>query len=83
MTTVCREASLPIELTKTVGLKKTISFLGMELDSNEDIIKLPEDKLCDLKTHQQVWHKRKAYEKRELLSLLGLLSKQNARVAYL
>jgi len=71
MTTACREASLPIEPTKSVG---PMSFLGVELDSNEDVIRLPEDKLCDLKTHLQVWHKRKACKKQELLSLLGLLN---------
>jgi len=54
MSAVCREAGLPIEPTKTVGPSTTISFLGMELDSNEGIIRLPEDKLRDLKVQLRV-----------------------------
>jgi len=48
MTAVCEEAGLPIEPAKTVGPVTTIMFLGMKLDSNEGIIRLPEDKLCGL-----------------------------------
>ena len=55
MSAVCREAGPPIEPTKTIGPSTTISFLGMELNSNEGIIRLPEDKLRDLKVQLRVW----------------------------
>jgi len=60
MNAVRREAGLPIEPTKTVGPATTISFLGIELDSKEGIIRLPKDKLSDLKAQLRVWRKKKA-----------------------
>jgi len=46
----------------------------MGLDSNEGIIRLPEDKLRDLQALLRAWHKKEGCRKRELLSLLGLLN---------
>ena len=37
----CEDASLPIEHTKTVGPVSTITFLGMELDTEAGVIRLP------------------------------------------
>jgi len=48
MAAVCREAGFPIELSKTVGQATAISFLGMELDTDKGIIRLPENKLRDV-----------------------------------
>ena len=71
---VCMKAGLPIEPSKTVGPAAAICFLGMELDSNEGTIRLPADKLRDLKAQLRTWRTRRACRKRELLSLLGLLN---------
>ena len=46
----------------------------MELDSNEGTIRLPADKLWDLKAQLRIWWTRIACRKWELLSLLGLLN---------
>jgi len=35
------DAGLPIEHTKTVDLVSTITFLGMELDTEAGVIRLP------------------------------------------
>ena len=74
MAVVCAEAGLPIEPSKTVGPTTKITFLGMELDSLEGEIRLPEDKLRALKDLLQKWRAKTACRKRELLSLLGLLN---------
>ena len=74
MAAVCAEAGLPIEPSKTVGPATMITFLGMELDSLEGVIRLPEDKLRALKDLLQKWRAKMACRKRELLSLLGLLN---------
>ena len=70
---VCMKAGLPIEPSKTVGPAAAICFLRMELDLNEGTIRLPADKLRDLKAQLRIWQTRTACRKRELLSLLGLL----------
>ena len=74
MIDVCMKAGLPIEPSKTVGPAAAICFLGMELDSNEGAIRLPADKLRDLKAQLKTWRTRRACRKREFLSLLGLLN---------
>ena len=74
MSAACEEAGLPIEPAKTVGPTTKIMFLGMELNSIEGIIRLPEDKLCDLQARLRAWRKKKGCRKRELLSLLRLLN---------
>ena len=55
MIDVCMKAVLPIEPSKTVGPAAAICFLGMELDSNEGTIRLPADKLWDLKAQLRTW----------------------------
>ena len=74
MTSVCGKAGLPIESSKTVGPAANIIFLGMELDSWDGVIRLPADKLQDLKRLLRIWREKKACRKRELLSLLGILN---------
>jgi len=55
MEVMAAEAGLPIEPSKTVGPATAIFFLGMELDTNKGTIRLPEDKLQDLKALLRVW----------------------------
>ena len=70
----CMLAGLPLEPSKTQGPTCRITFLGIELDSIAMEIRLPEDKLINaLKTLAQ-WRKRKTCFKRDLLSLIGVLS---------
>ena len=74
MITVCDEAGLLVKPSKTVSPTAVISFLGMELDSNKGVVRLPEDKLHDLKAQLWIWHNKRACKKCKLLSLLGLLN---------
>ena len=74
MKEVCGETGLPTEPEKDEGPASVIGFLGMELDTEELEIWLPQDKLGRLRTALVAWQGRKACKKRELLSLIGLLS---------
>ena len=74
MITVCDEAGLLVEQSKTVSPTAVISFLGMELDSNKGVVRLPDDKLHDPKAQLWIWHNKRACKKCELLSLLGILN---------
>ena len=51
-----------------------ITFLGIELDTVELELRLPQDKLVWLTTELAGWRGRKACKKRDLLSLIGVLS---------
>ena len=62
------------EPSKSVGPAMTLVFLGIEIDSFREELRLLEDKLMQLKEALSHWRGLKACKKRELLSLIGLLS---------
>ena len=70
----CDCTGLPVEGEKCQGPVTCIPFLGMELDSVALEIRLPADKLANLRALLLTWRGRKACRKRELLSLIGSLS---------
>ena len=74
MLATCNSTGLPVEVDKCQGPVSCILFLGMELDSVALEIRLPGDKLANLKSLLHSWRGRKACRKRELLSLIGSLS---------
>ena len=71
---VCAKADMPVEPEKDEGPATTIVFLGLELDSTAQEIRLPGDNLRLLRTQLAGWRGRKACKKRELLSLIGSLT---------
>ena len=63
-----------MEPEKDEGPATTLPFLGIELDSIALEFQLPLDKLQRLKEVLGSWRDRHSCKKRELLSLIGLLS---------
>ena len=59
---------------KTVGPSQCLTYLGIEIDSHSQTIRLPEEKFQDLSVKFRMWSSRKKCTKRELLSLIGSLS---------
>ena len=74
MAQVCHEMGLPVEPSKTEGPATVIMFLGMELDARTLEIRLPPEKLERLQASLVAWRTRRHGEKRDLLSLIGLLA---------
>lgn len=70
----CNETGLPTEPTKDEGPATILGFLGMELDSVAMEVRLSQEKLTAMRVELGKWRKRKACKKRELLSLVGVLS---------
>ena len=72
----CEEVDLPVEVEKDEGPASSITFIGIEFDSDALEIRLSQDtcKLECLKALLATWRGRKACKKRDLLSLIGLLS---------
>lgn len=65
---------IPVAVDKLVGPSQCITYLGIEIDSRELTIRLPQAKLIDLLSILRFWSDRKKCTKRELLSLIGKLS---------
>ena len=65
---------VPVAEDKLVGPTTCITYLGIEIDSSQHCIRLPDDKLIELNALLLLWLNKKKTTKRELLSLIGKLS---------
>ena len=70
----CDRLGCPIAPHKTVGPVTLIDFLGIQLDSTSMQLRLPKQKLINLRLMIAKWQRRRSCTKRELLSLIGHLS---------
>ena len=71
---VCQRLGLPLKWPKLEGPTAVLAFLGILLDTNRMELRLPQEKLGELKDLISKWLTRKAGRKRELLSLIGKLA---------
>ena len=71
---VCNQLGVPLKSSKVEGPAKILTFLGIELDTTEMEVRLPQQKLADLKAATNQWLGRRRCRKRELLSLIGKLA---------
>ena len=69
----CRELGVPLAPEKQEGPSPVITFLGIQIDTQLGILRLPEEKLQRLLQMTTAWLKRKACTRRELESLIGSL----------
>lgn len=74
MLSTCEHLGMPLKAEKILGPTPALPFLGIVLDTQRQEIRLPEEKLVELKDLIKLWRQRKACKKRELLSLVGKLS---------
>ena len=70
----CSWLGLPLKEEKVEGPATTIVFLGIMLDTEKMEIRLPEERVQELRRLLDRWALRKACKKRELLSLIGKLA---------
>ena len=70
----CTETGTPLQEEKIEGPATSLSFLGIELDTQALEIRLTEDKLKRLREETLQWKGKRAGKKRSLLSLIGILS---------
>ena len=69
----CQRLGVPIAQHKTEGPSTQLVFLGIELNTREGILKLPEVKLQRLQGEIKNWTGKHSCTKRSLLSLIGQL----------
>jgi len=66
---VFKALGVPLAEDKTIGPKQVVSYLGIELDSVAMQVRLPEEKLTDLKQKVVLWQDRQVCSKKESLDL--------------
>jgi hypothetical protein len=47
--TVCDELGVPLSAEKTIGPATVIIFLGLEIDTNEMVVRIPIEKITETK----------------------------------
>ncbi len=77
MLQLCHRLGIPVALDKLEGPSTTITFLGIEVDSTRQVVRLPPTKLQELVLELDMWlnaHTSRSVTKRELLSIIGKLA---------
>ena len=74
MLTVCDQLGIPVASEKLEGPTTALTFLGIVLNTSAQQLRLPPDKLEELTGLIRSWLSRHKATKRELLSLIGMLS---------
>ena len=72
-TSLCARLGLPTAPSKTVGPVTCLTFLGIEVDSCSQQLRLPAAKLTRLQATLVQWSRKHSASKHELQVLLGLL----------
>ena len=70
---VCAELGVPLATDKLEGPSHCLTFLGIELDTQAGLTRLPADKLSRLRDLLAQWSSRRSCWQRELESLIGTL----------
>lgn len=70
----CTLLGIPVAMDKVDGPATVLSFLGLELDSVLQQIRLPPNKLEEILAELTEWQSRNKTTKRKLLSLIGKLA---------
>ena len=70
----CTRLGMPLEEEKEEGPATEITFLGIELDTENQVIRLPDRKLVEMKSTLRSWKGMKSCRKRDLLAIIGVLS---------
>ena len=70
---LCTRLGLPVAPDKVCGPATSLCFLGVELDSVAQELRLPQEKLARLKVLIEQWADRKVATKHQLQCLLGHL----------
>ena len=75
--TVCQafqEMDIPLATEKIIGPVKKITYLGIEINSEDFTIEITEERYKEIMATLQQWLHKKSCTKQELLSLIGKLS---------
>ncbi len=74
---LCQRLGIPIAHNKLEGPATRVTFLGIELDSVQQVVRLPVPKLRELLQEPDLWlrnHTSRSVTKRDLLSIIGKLA---------
>lgn len=71
---LCEQLGIPLAEDNTIGPTTQITFLGLKIDTNLMLVKIPENKLLKLKILFLIFIGKKRMSLKDLESLTGLLA---------
>ena len=74
MKNFCKLLGVPLNEKKIFGPSRVLVYLGIEINTVTMTVRLPDDKLWELKALLLEWKRKKKCTKRSLLSLIGKLA---------
>ena len=69
----CEILGVPIGSEKLVGPSTCLTFLGIEINTEEGVMRLPTEKLARIQSQIRDWSQHRVCRKQQLESLIGLL----------
>ena len=69
----CEEMGILVATEMVEGPMSCLTFLGIEVDMQRRVLRLPDNKLVRLKTILRQWLSHKSCRRRQLKSLIGSL----------
>ena len=73
MLTTCRDLGVPLAAEKLEGPTQCLTFLSIEMNTRNGILRLPAEKLSCLRDLLGQWSSRNSYRRHKLESLIGSL----------
>ena len=70
---LCQELGVPVAPHKTEGPSTSIAFIGIVIDTERSVLRLPSDKLSRLRSLVAEWKGKKSCRKHHLLFLIAQL----------
>ena len=70
---VCEELGVPLAMEKLEGPSLCLTLLGIEMDMQSGVLRLPRNKLVRVRESLRRWQTKKSCTRRELESLIGTL----------
>ncbi|CAC5388495.1 unnamed protein product [Mytilus coruscus] len=71
---ICSDIGVPLAEEKTLGPSCIMTFLGLEIDTFEMVIRIPQDKLTEVKEKLELTIKKRKITLKDLQSLVGSLN---------
>ena len=70
----CQRLGMPLDENKEEGPSEVLTFLGLEIDSVRMEVRLPQEKLSEMRALLKRWRGMKSCKRRDLESLVGSLN---------
>ena len=69
----CADLGVPLAMDKLEGPVPCLTFLGIEIDTEAEVLRLPQVKFERMRATLELWSARKVCKRKELESLIGIL----------